>query len=133
MTRPTDLPPLRSDDDGLSRVRDLVGAASADRTIWLMFIDGDGWQNPVLMPIDGVSAAPDPRLLSGLTEILCGIGGDLATDRAGSVIFTCERLGPDEVLADDLAWADALRGACRSSGIEVRGVFLSTRSGVRRL
>lgn len=133
MTRPTDLPLLRTDDDGFARVRDLVGAAIVDRRLWLMFVDGDGRQAPVVMPVDGMPVAPDPGLLHGLAEVLGGFGPDLATDRAGSVILTCERLGPDEVLANDVAWADALRRTCRDAGVEVRGLFLSTRGGVRRL
>lgn len=133
MTRPTDLPPLPTDDDGLARVRDLVGAAIVDRRLWLMFVDGDGRQAPVLMPVDGMPAVPDPEAVRGLAEVLRGIEPDLATDRAGSVILTYERLGPEEVLADDVAWADVLRGACRAAGVELRGLFLSTRGGVRRL
>ncbi len=133
MTLPTDLPPLHTDDDVLARVRDLVGSAIVDRRLWLMFVDGDGRQAPVVMPIDSVPAVPDPGLMGGLGEVLAGFLPDLATDRAGSVILTYERLGPDEVLAIDVAWADALRRTCRGAGVEVRGLFLSTRGGVRRL
>jgi hypothetical protein len=133
MTRPTDLPLLHTDDDGLARVRELVGAAIVDRRLWLMFVDGDGRQVPVVMPIDAMPAVPDHGVMDGLGGILGGLAGDLCTDRPGSVILTWERLGPDEVLATDAAWAEALRSTCCDAGVAARGVFLSTRGGVRRL
>jgi len=133
MIRHSELPLLRADDDGLARVRDLVGNAIVDRRLWIMFVDGDGRQSPVIMPIDDLPFAPEPSLMGGLEHVLGGLRDELATDRAGSVMFTLERRGPDDVLAGDLAWAEALRSACLDAGVEVRGMFLSTPRGVRRL
>ncbi|MDN5861120.1 MAG: hypothetical protein L0H84_21155 [Pseudonocardia sp.] len=133
MTHHTDLPPLQVDDDGLARVRELVGCAVVDRRLWLMFFDGDGRQSPVLMPVDDMPAAPEPALTRGLGQVLGGIRDDLTTRRAGSVILTMERLGPDEVLASDLAWAVALRDTCQDAGVDVRGLFLSTPTAVQRI
>jgi hypothetical protein len=124
---------LHTDDDGFARVRDLIGSAIVDRRLWLMFVDGDGRQSPVLMPIDDLPCAPEPSLMSGLEHVLGGIRDDLATDRPGSVLCTLERRGPDEVLAGDVAWAVALRSTCLEAGVEVRGMFLSTPGSVRRL
>lgn len=130
----TDLPVLPVDDDGLARVHELVGAAAVDSRLWIMFVDGDGWQSPVLMPIDGIPHLPEPQMSSGLGEILGGLRDQLATDRGqGSVILTRERFGPDEVTAADIAWADALRRTCRDAAVTVRGLFLSTSAGVARI
>jgi hypothetical protein len=133
MIRHSDLPLLHTADDGYTRVRDLVGNAIVDRRLWLMFVDGDGWQSPVVMPIDDLPLAPEPALMQGLEHVLGGLRDQLATDRAGSVMLTLERRGPDDVLAADVAWAVALRSACRGAGVDVRGMFLSTPDGVRRM
>ncbi|MGI5129724.1 hypothetical protein ACQEVB_23150 [Pseudonocardia sp. CA-107938] len=130
MIRHSDLPALRVDDDGLDRVRELVGNAAAQRRLWLMFVDGDGLQSPVVMPVDDLPPAPTPALIGGLQHVLTGLRDHLA---GGSVLLTLERHGPDEVLAADLAWAAALRTACGGAGVAVRGTFLSTPEGVRRL
>lgn len=133
MIRHSDLPLLRPTDDGFTRVRDLVGRAIVDRRLWLMFVDGDGRQSPVLIPIDDLPFAPEPPLMNGLEHVLGGLRDQLATERDGSVMLTLERRGPDEVLAADVVWAVALRSACRGAGVDVRGMFLSTPGGVRRM
>ena len=43
------------------------------------------------------------------------------------------RSGTDDVLPLDRAWAAALAEACRSAEVTLRGVYLSTPGGVRRL
>lgn len=134
MTKPSDLPTLFTDADVLDRVRTLVGPASTDRQLWIMFVDGDGRQAPVLMPISELPRFPDPERVGNLARILAGLHDELATDLGpGSVILTLERLGPDRTLPQDRDWAQALTDACITGAVELRGMFLSTAGGVRRL
>ncbi len=118
----------------LARVRRLVGHAVTDRQLWIMFVDGDDHQVPVVVPISDLPRNPDRRGLTALTAVLGGMRAELATDRGpGSVIFTRERTGNDAVIPLDRAWADALADACRTAGVVLRGVYLSTSGGVQRL
>lgn len=129
-----DAPLLLTDDDVLRRVTELIGPACAVRQLWIMFVDGDGRQTPVIVPIADIPRRPQPGPLDGLTRILAGLRDELATDLGpGSVILTVERVGTDDVLAADREWAGALAGACARAGLALRGVFLSTGTAVRRL
>jgi hypothetical protein len=131
---PADAPLLLTDTDVLERVERLVGPATAARQLWVMFVDGDGRQAPVVMPISDIPLAPDIRMIDNLAAILAGFCGDLTTDMGcGSAILTLERVGRDAVLAGDRRWADALREACDRAGVPLRGVCLSTSGGVHRL
>ncbi|MFC4948944.1 hypothetical protein [Pseudonocardia sp. GCM10023141] len=136
MTLPnaSDAPPLHTDADVLERVRQIVGPAIAASQLWIMFVDGDGRQAPVVMPVSDVPRHPPTGLLAGLTGVIGGLHRELITDRgSGSVILTYERVGPDAVQPADREWAAALIGCCERAGMALRGIFLSTRAGVRRL
>ena len=124
---PATAPPLRTDDDVVRRVAALVGCATRDDTLWLLFVDGDDRQAPVVMPVHELSGPPDHEMVSALGDVLVGILPDLATATgAGSVVFVRERLEPDDMLPADRAWADALMAMCRDREIRLRGVHLST-------
>lgn len=130
----TDNTPLRTDDDVLRRVEQQVGPAAVDRRLWLMWVDGDGRQAPVVMPVDDIPRSPEPTMLDGLGQVLAGLRAELRTDLGpGSVILTLERLGADAAQPADRNWADALGRVCEHVQAPLRGVFLSTRGGVRRL
>jgi hypothetical protein len=132
-TSPVDLPPLTTDEEVLARVRLLVGTACAHQ-LWIMFVDGDGRQSPVIVPIADLPRRPDHRGLAGLARVLRGLRDELATERGpGAVIVTRERTGDDAVLAADREWAAALADVCRTAGVALRATFLSTPSGVRWL
>jgi hypothetical protein len=130
---PVDLPPLTTDEEVLARVRTLVGAAAAEQ-LWILFVDGDGRQSPVLVPIAGVPRRPEPRGLAGLARVLRGLRHELVTERGpGAVVVTRERTGADTVLEADREWAAALAEVCRSAGVALRATVLSTPGGVRWL
>jgi hypothetical protein len=130
---PVDLPPLTTDEEVLARVRTVVGAART-RQLWILFVDGDGRQSPVVVPIADVPHRPEPRGLAGLTRVLRGLRGELVTDRGpGAVIVARERPGGDTVLDADREWAAALAEACRTAGVALRATVLSTPGGVRWL
>lgn len=129
-----DAPLLLTDADVLARVQALVGRAITDRQLWIMFVDGDNRQAPVVMPVSDMPRHPPTGLLDGLAGVLRGVYGDLATDLGpGSVILTLERRGPAHTHPQDRAWAEALVRTCRSIDVGLRGVFLSSDTGVRRL
>jgi hypothetical protein len=131
---PHDAPPLLTDDDVKRRVEALVGPALRDRTLWLLFIDGDRRQAPVVMPINDLPRLPD-GVITGLGSVLEGVLPDLATAAGpGSVVFVRERLGPDYILPADRVWAEVLATMCRARRIVVRGTYLTTPGGgTRRL
>ena len=70
---------LRTDDDVARRVADLVGRAIRDDSLWLLFVDGDDRQAPVVMPIQEMSGPPDDELVTALGDVLEGFLPDLAT------------------------------------------------------
>jgi hypothetical protein len=131
---PATAPPLRTDDDVARRVAALIGRAARDDTLWLLFVDGDDRQTPVVMPVEELSGPPDEEMVTALGDVLEGILPDLATATGvGSVVFVRERLGPDDLLPADRAWAEALVTMCRKREIRLRGVHLSTRRGTQRI
>lgn len=136
MTRipsPHDAPPLLTDDDVRRRVEVLVGPALRDRTLWLLFVDGDHRQAPVVMPIEELPHLPDGTI-TGLGSVLEGFLPELATATGpGSVVFVRERLGPDDVLPADRVWAEVLGTMCRARRILARGTYLATPGGTQRL
>jgi hypothetical protein len=131
---PADAPLLLTDADVLQRVEQLVGPATATRQLWVMFVDGDGRQAPVVMPISEIPLRPEKRVTGNLAAVLAGLCADLATDAGGgSVILTLERSGRDTVLPVDRDWAAALQEACDRGDATLRGVYLSTPGGVTRI
>ncbi|MFC5064515.1 hypothetical protein [Actinomycetospora atypica] len=131
---PTSLPPLLTDDDVLERVASLLGPATKDRCLWLLLVDGDRKQTPVLMPIEDTPPRPDPRMVDGLVRVLGQVADALVTSAgAGSAVFVLERTGHGTVTTADAAWGEALRAVCESSGLGLLGVFTSTVDGVHRV
>ncbi|WP_433798552.1 hypothetical protein [Actinomycetospora sp. CA-084318] len=128
-----DLPPLLTDDDVRDRVESLVGAARADRTLWLVPIDGDRRQPPMLVPIEDVPYLPGD-LVTSLGTVIAGFLPALTTDAGpGSIVFVLERFGPATVHPADRDWAEALVAMCAARGVVQRGVFTATSAGVVRL
>jgi hypothetical protein len=131
---PANAPLLLTESDVLERVERLVGRATVARQLWIMFVDGDGRQAPVVLPISDLPLRPEGRVIDNLAAVMAGMCVDLTTDvGGGSVVLTLERIGPDAALDVDRKWAAALRKACVRAGATVRGVYLSTSGGVRRL
>ncbi|MFD1522735.1 hypothetical protein [Pseudonocardia yunnanensis] len=129
-----DAPLLVTDADVLRRVTDLVGTAAVVRQLWMMFVDGDCRQSPVVMPISDIPEHPESGLLDGLAMVLSGLRDELTTDLGpGSVILTLERRGPDAVLPADREWRRALALTCDRAEMGLRGLFLSTDAAVRRI
>lgn len=129
---PENAPPLLTDDDVHDRVAALVGPATQDGCVWLMLVDGDRRQAPLVIPLADSPRRPETHLVHGLRDMLAHLGHQLATDAGpGACLFTFERLGPTATGPDDEEWARALHGAATGAGLGTVGVFLSTPAGVR--
>lgn len=125
--------PLLTDADVHERVDTLIGPAIQDRCLWLILVDGDRKQAPVIMPVEDSPPQPDPDMVDGLQTVLAGFVEKLATDAGpGSCVFVWERLGARLRDGDEL-WAEALAGAARRAGLACLGVFVSTPAGTRRV
>jgi hypothetical protein len=81
---PANAPLLLTDADVLDRVEQLVGRATVARQLWVMFVDGDGKQAPVIMPISDLPLRPEARVIDNLAAVLAGMCTDLTTE-VGSV------------------------------------------------
>ncbi|CAN5136125.1 hypothetical protein BH11ACT3_BH11ACT3_08270 [soil metagenome] len=120
------LVPLVSDDDVLERVTVLVGHGIR-RQAWLMFLDDENRQLPLLMPTDlprkprRDDAHRFAEFLSDLVEVV----------DAAAVVLTLERPASEELTEADLAWLRMMRSGCRIAGVRLRGPLLAHRSGVR--
>ena len=82
---PTTAPPLRTDDDVARRVADLIGCAAGSDKLWLLFVDGDDRQAPVMMPVEEMSGPPDDEVVAALGDVLDGIPARAGHRRQASV------------------------------------------------
>ncbi|MFT4124227.1 MAG: hypothetical protein QM635_10380 [Microbacteriaceae bacterium] len=119
--------PLHTGEDILDRVRDLIGGACRAQT-WLLFLDADDVQLPLLVPVDDLPGEREPLeaargLLSALAE---------ATE-AAAVVAVIESPFTTALSDADRGWARALRDAAAAESLDLRAVLLSQRHGVRAL
>jgi hypothetical protein len=97
---------VRTSTDLYELWQQLMGPGGfAHRSVWLLFLDGDGHPEPVIVPIDDLPARPDRRLVQALSQIVAGLtdSGDVA-----SVAMLLSRPGPRHMTGDDRVWARAL-------------------------
>jgi hypothetical protein len=120
------LVPLITDTDIERRVSQLIGRANL-RQLWLLFLDSDSVQLPLLIPIDGIPTQPTgddtERVVSNIAELMLDID-------ASSFIAVWERYGPARLTHQDAAWVRALDRECEEQGVALRGMLLSHRTGV---
>lgn len=119
--------PLRSDADIERRVRALVGTACR-RQLWLMFVDANDVQLPVLLPLADYPSAPYGGAAEELAE---HIAQAVAAAGAAAIIMVWERWGPQASTEADRAWAREIALACAAEDVRVRAQLISHRSGVR--
>lgn len=132
LQRPADSPPI-TDVDGLrQRWRSLMGTGGfGRRSLWLIFLDADGVQLPIIMPIDDVPARPDRTLLDNLGEILRQVR---AADRhVAGVAMLLSRPGDDSATAADWTWVRELDRVLASAGMPTWPLHLATGDVVQRL
>jgi hypothetical protein len=108
----------------LERARTLVGRGLV-RRMWLLLLDDERRQLPLLPQIDGFPVSPDAATPSALRTLLDRLG-----EHAAHVAIVLERPGGAEPEPDDLAWADAIARASRGASAAVVGVLLAHGRGV---
>lgn len=123
--------PVRTDADVLARVGAVISEeARRQRTLWLFFLNADGFQSDVVVPIDGIPESPEPEDAGSVCYI---ISEALAGTADGSAIITLGRPGPAEPGDGDLAWLRALQRGGADYQAPIRMLCLATPSGVREL
>jgi hypothetical protein len=124
--------PLVTDQDVVCRVDRLLDPDSwRRRSVWLMFLSGDGTQLPVVVPIDDVPERPDLELVGNLCHMIADVLAGAAPE--GSAVVTLTRPGSETADDTDRYWFRSLYGAARQQGASIRMMCLATRTGVRQL
>lgn len=123
--------PLLTDADVLDRVGSCIDQQSRDaRSLWLMFVDHDSIQLPVLVPIEGVPEHPDPADARAICKVISQVLRDAVP--GGSTVIALARPGTGRLGESDRQWASALREAA-DEGTRIRMVCLATTTEVLRL
>jgi hypothetical protein len=115
--------PLTTDALIHERATALVGRA-VRRQLWLLFLDENDVQLPVIVPIDDIPVSPPDVLMLGVADIADEVS-------AASVIAVIERFGDETLTPGDTAWARHLRESCAAASVPLRAILLSHRHGVR--
>jgi hypothetical protein len=79
------------------------------RSLWLVWLD-DGYQVPLVMPIDEIPRRPQREMLANLEQMVTMVAETEVIGSAHLAVALC-RPGAPEVDADDVSWAEALREA----------------------
>src|SRR4051812_1037485 len=118
--------PLITSADIEKRVDDLIGRAIT-RKLWLLLLDADRIQLPLLMPIDHLPAKPHPGASMGLfLELVCG-------GPVREVIGVLERRGGADLTSADRGWLQLLAAGLIEAGLGSAGMVLSHTKGARWL
>ncbi|TBN56623.1 hypothetical protein EYE40_03985 [Glaciihabitans arcticus] len=117
---------LTTDSDVLDRVTELL-EHGIRRQLWLMFLDADGRQLPLLMPsnVPPTPGAKDVQKLGGFIREL------MDQVEAVTIVVTLERSGSEEITNADRAWFRLVIDACAVAKAPLRGPLLCHRRGVR--
>ena len=118
--------PLATDALVLTRVVDLI-QHSIRRQIWLMFLDEEQRQLPVLMP-SYVPRRPEAGALGPFGEFLGGLFDEVD---ASSMVIIYERVGSDSLSDSDREWFRLIHASCLAERIPLRGPLLAHDGGVR--
>lgn len=119
--------PLADDDALLERARSLLGEGLVPR-LWLLLLDEEGRQLPLLPQIEGSPRTPDAAAPMTVRTTL-----GVVAEVAAQVAVVLERPGRPSPTPDDLAWCDAIRRGARGLQVELRAVLLAHGRGVDRL
>jgi len=121
--------PLRSGDQIVERVSNLIGAAVATN-LWLVLLGADRvqLQRLVKVALQPVRGEEMQRGLEKLVRTLESISGGIS-----SVVAVLERPGGEVFTVADVEWARALSSACQGQALELAGVLVSHSVGVRWL
>jgi hypothetical protein len=118
--------PLTSDSEIETRVSGLIGRAN-QRQIWLLFLDSDDVQLPLLIPIDGMPVRPD----DSIAGFAATVASSMSEIEASSVIVVLERYADATITESDRLWARAISAAFSDRSLRLRALLISHRRGVR--
>jgi len=124
--------PVITDQDVLDRVAAIIDpAARRGRTLWLFFLDTEGSQANLVVPIDDVPERP----AAGMIGNVCYIASEaLAQSPPGSsVVITLSRPGTTRLTDSDRYFLRALQHGASTHATSVRMLCLATPAGVRKL
>jgi hypothetical protein len=119
--------PLWTDTLIERRVRDLVGPAQT-RQLWLMFLDENEVQLPLLIPIDDLPQRPRDEDTRGVVANVMNVMEEIG---AVKLMVVWERYGPAHLSEDDTRWMQSFAKACGAVRLPLRAMLLSHRKGVR--
>lgn len=103
--------PIRTEHDLFERWEDLMGGGGfGRRSLWLIFLDDDGRQSDLIVPIDDIPMLPDPRDVAAITDLIARIRDEVGVAEVPMLI---SRPGPSEMTEGDCRWAVALTEALR--------------------
>ncbi len=124
--------PVRTDADVLSRVATVIDEeARTLRALWLFFLDRDGLQNEVVVPIDCIPDLPDPGLAGSVCYVVTRLLN--GAEPEGAAIITLSRPGRSELGDTDRRWLRALQQGAAAHRSPIRMLCLATPGGVREL
>jgi hypothetical protein len=124
--------PVITDADVLTRVDVIIEPeARKPLTLWVFFLNPDGTQPMVIMPIDDIPEQPDVGDGEFVFQMLSHLYGP--DSPGGSLILTISRDGPIAMTDGDRCWLRALQHGVAEYAAPVRMFCLATPEGVREL
>jgi hypothetical protein len=124
--------PVVTDDDVLERVAAIIDpAARRHRALWLFFLERDGTQANLVVPVDDVPERPEAALIGNL----CHIASESIAQapRLQSVVITLSRPGTTRRTDSDRHFLRALQHGASRHATPVRMLCLASPEGVREL
>ena len=103
--------PIRTEEELTARwAHMLEPPVFGSRTLWLTWIDADGFMQPIVLPVEDFPEVPDEELCEGLRRVHVGVA-QTHLSRGGCLAMALCRPGRPQVTEDDVAVAASLREA----------------------
>ncbi|AZI57615.1 hypothetical protein EH165_05050 [Nakamurella antarctica] len=119
--------PLISEADTIERLTDIVGEACNPGQLWILPLDENHCQLPIIIPVAGIPQRPTATMMHNL---MMSVRETLPPAGAASIVYVLERMGSRSVTASDRMWAAAIHRLAFVSTLEVHGVYLSHSGGI---
>ncbi|GGB37000.1 hypothetical protein GCM10011492_29690 [Flexivirga endophytica] len=111
MTTPREHKPIRTEHDLFERWEELMGDGGfGRRSLWLIFLDEEGRQSDLIVPIDDIPILPDSRDVHAIGDLIARVREEVGV---AQVPMLLSRPGPSEITEGDRRWAIALTEALR--------------------
>jgi hypothetical protein len=124
--------PVITDSDVLDRVAAIIEPASRQhRTLWLFFLERDGIQANLVVPIDDIPERPEGAVIGNV----CYVASESIAQAPSllSVIITLSRPGTLRRTDSDRYFLRALQHGASRHATPIRLLVLATPEGVREL